>query len=297
MQERSKLGIIYPLAAYTIWGLLPLYWKQLEAIPATDILAHRIFWSFLFLAVIILFRKQWRETSVIFKSKKSFLTIASASILISINWLIYIWAVNNGHIVEASLGYYINPLLTILLGSAVLHEKSDKWQVISIILAFTGVAYLTYQHGSLPWIALTLAVSFAIYGLVKKITPMGPLTGLTAETMLVAPFALVFLTFQLSATTTYSELPGTTLLLVTLSGIATSVPLLLFAKGAKSVTLTTLGFVQYLSPSISLAIGIFVFSEPFTSAHKISFGLIWSALFIYTISRREVLKLFGIDKH
>ena len=213
--------------------------------------------------------------------------IAAAAILISINWLVFIWAVNNNHIVESSMGYYINPLLTILLGTVVLKEKRDRWQTLSIVLAFTGVAYFTYQFGSLPWVAITLAVSFALYGLVKKMSPLNSLVGLTAETIMVAPFAVLYLIYQGSTSTTYESISISTIVLILLSGVVTSIPLLLFAKGAKRVSLTTLGFVQYITPTISLLIGVFVYGETFTLAHRICFVLIWISLLIYSTTRKK----------
>jgi len=266
----------------------------MKQIPAGDILAHRIFWSFVFLAIILTGMHRWSELRRIFQSTRIFLAVMAASILISLNWLIYIWAVNSNHIVEASLGYYINPLLTILLGSLVLRERTDKWQLMAILLAFVGVAYLTFQFGSIPWVALTLAVSFALYGLVKKMSSLSPLTGLAAETMMMAPLALGYLFIQIKGTATYSHLSFTMVLLILLTGVVTSIPLLLFAQGAKRVSLTTLGFVQYLSPSISLLIGVLVYQEPFTVSHQICFGLIWTALAIYSFSRKEVLTKIGI---
>lgn len=292
--RKHNSGIIYPIAAYSMWGILPIYWKLMKQIPSGDILAHRIFWSFIFLALILTGMHRWSELQKIFKSARVFLAVVAASILISLNWLIYIWAVNSNHIVEASLGYYINPLLTIMLGSLVLRERTDKWQLTAITLAFIGVAYLTFQFGSIPWVALTLAISFALYGLVKKMSSLAPLTGLAAETMLVAPVALGFLLFQASNTTTYTHLSFQMAMLILLTGVVTSVPLLLFAQGAKRVSMTTLGFVQYFSPSISLLIGIFLYNEPFTTAHQVCFGLIWAALVIYSFSRKEVLAKFGV---
>lgn len=292
--KKHSTGIIYPIAAYSMWGILPIYWKLMKQIPAGDILAHRIFWSFVFLAIILTGMQRWSELRRIFKSPRIFLAVMAASILISLNWLIYIWAVNSNHIVEASLGYYINPLLTILLGSLVLRERTDKWQLMAILLAFAGVAYLTFQFGSIPWVALTLAVSFALYGLVKKMSSLSPLTGLAAETMMMAPLALGYLFIQIKGTATYSHLSFEMVLLILLTGVVTSIPLLLFAQGAKRVSLTTLGFVQYLSPSISLLIGVLVYQEPFTASHQICFGLIWAALAIYSFSRKEVLTKIGI---
>jgi chloramphenicol-sensitive protein RarD len=285
--ERSN--IIYPIAAYSLWGVLPIYWKVMKQLPSGDILAHRIFWSFLFLAVVISYMRRWSELRQAFSSAKSLLTVSVAALLISANWLIYIWAVNNNHIVEASLGYYINPLLTIFLGVVVLHERSDVWQIVALLLALAGVGLLTYQFGQVPWVAISLAVSFALYSLVKKLTKLSPLTGLAAETMMVAPLALVYLYMQVTgATTTYASLNYGMVVMILLTGVVTSVPLLLFAQGAKRVSLTTLGFVQYLSPSLSLIIGIFIYKEPFTLAYQVSFGLIWIALAIYSFSREEV---------
>lgn len=285
--QHKKSGIIYPIGAYVLWGILPIYWKLMKQLPAGDILAHRIFWSFIFLAIIITITRKWSNFKQGFKSKRTVLAVMLASILISANWLIYIWAVNSNHIVEASLGYYINPLVTILLGRIVLHEKADKWQTTSIIIALVGVAYLAYQFGSIPWVALSLALSFAFYGLVKKMSSLAPLNGLAAETLMVAPLALFYL-FQFGNAASYENLPITTYLLILMTGIVTSIPLLLFAKGTKCVSLTTIGFVQYLSPSISLLIGVFIYNEPFTHAHQVSFTLIWIALAIYTLTRNEV---------
>ncbi|WP_320052517.1 EamA family transporter RarD [uncultured Acetobacteroides sp.] len=295
--SNGRADIVYPIAAYSLWGILPIYWKVMKQLPAGDILAHRIFWSFLFLAVIISGMRRWKEFRQAFTSIRSLLTISVAAILISVNWLIYIWAVNNNHIVEASLGYYINPLLTILLGVVVLHERSDVWQIVAIALAFVGVALLTYQFGEVPWVAVSLAVSFALYGLVKKLSKLSPLTGLAAETMMVTPLALGYLYMQVSGTVNnYSSISYGMSIMILLTGVVTSIPLLLFAQGAKRVSLTTMGFVQYLSPSLSLLIGIFIYKEPFTLAYQISFGLIWVALAIYSFSRKEVLSKLKISK-
>ena len=258
----------------------------MKQIPAGDILAHRIFWSFLFLAAIISGLRKWDEFRHAFTSVRSILAVSLASILISTNWLVYIWAVNSNHIVEASLGYYINPLLTIMLGMIVLRERADFWQFVSIALAFVGVGFLTYQYGRVPWVALTLAVSFAVYGLVKKLSKLSSLTGLAAETMMVAPLALGFLIFQISTqAVAYVDISLWMVAMIILTGVVTAVPLLLFAQGAKRVSLSTLGFVQYLSPSLSLLIGIFIYKEKFTHIDLISFGCIWVALAIFSLTR------------
>ena len=292
-EKKSNSGVLYAIGAYGIWGILPIYWKAMKQIPAGDILAHRIFWSFLFLAAIISGLRKWDEFRHAFTSVRSILAVSLASILISTNWLVYIWAVNSNHIVEASLGYYINPLLTIMLGMIVLRERADFWQFVSIALAFIGVGFLTYQYGRVPWVALTLAVSFAVYGLVKKLSKLSSLTGLAAETMMVAPLALGFLIFQISTqAVAYVDISLFMVAMIILTGVVTSVPLLLFAQGAKRVSLSTLGFVQYLSPSLSLLIGIFIYKEKFTHIYLISFSCIWVALAIFSLTRKEVLDKF-----
>jgi chloramphenicol-sensitive protein RarD len=299
--KTGRAGVIYSISAYVLWGVLPIYWKSMKQIPSGEILAHRIFWSFLLLIGIILISKKWSEFKRAFSDLKTILGIFFGSILISINWLIYIWAVNNNHIIEASLGYYINPLFTILLGIVVLREKPDLWQIVAIVIAAFGVSFLAFQYGQFPWVALSLAISFGLYGLVKKLSKLSSINGLAAETLLVAPMAMGFLFFRLKdAPGLYSGMPLVLTILVLLSGLATSIPLLLFSQGAKRVSLSTLGFVQYLSPSISLLIGIFLYHEAFTSVDKISFGMIWMALAIYSFSRKELmmnlLKRFRFNK-
>jgi chloramphenicol-sensitive protein RarD len=240
---------------------------------------------------IIITGKKWKDFIKAFYSIKTTLAVVAGSLLISINWLLYIWAVNNNHIVEASLGYYINPLFTILLGIIVLKEKPDVWQMIAIAIAGTGVAFMTMEYNQVPWVALTLAFSFGLYGLVKKLSKLGSLNGLAAETTVLAPFALVYLLSGfIESPQKYIQLPWHVNLLILLSGVATSIPLLLFSKGAKRVSLSTLGFAQYLSPSISLVLGIFLYREPFTSTEKISFGCIWAALAIYSFTRKELFR-------
>jgi chloramphenicol-sensitive protein RarD len=282
-------GVFYTLSAYTLWGILPVYWKALKQIPAGEILAHRIFWSFLLLIAFIVFTKKWKEFKQGFSTFKGTIGIILGSMLIAINWLIYIWSVNSNHIVEASLGYYINPLFTIFLGVVVLRERPDIWQIIALGIAAAGVIFVAFQFGHIPWVALSLAFSFGLYGLVKKLSKLSSINGLAAETMMVAPLAFGFLFFKVNdGSGTYSNLSFLIVVLILLSGLVTSIPLLLFAQGAKRVSLTTLGFLQYLSPSISLILGIFLYRESFTRIDKISFGCIWAALAIYSFSRKEV---------
>ncbi|MHB8075399.1 MAG: EamA family transporter RarD [Desulfosporosinus fructosivorans] len=289
--ERSYgKGIAYAILSYVLWGILPLFWKALKQIDASEILASRILWSFVFLLLILLTVGGLRDLQKVFSSAKTILSVFIGSLLITANWFIYIWAVNNNHVIEASLGYYINPLFTVVLGIVVLKERIDKWQVVSLLLALLGVIVITVQYGKMPWVALLLAISFGLYGLVKKLSDLTSIIGLTAETMIIAPIALGYIVYQqVEGTSTLTALPLNVLILVVLTGIVTAIPLLLFAQAAKCVSLSTIGFIQYLSPSITLLMGIFLFKEVFTGVDFMSFGLIWLALGIYSFSRKDFL--------
>jgi chloramphenicol-sensitive protein RarD len=285
-------GVWYAVAAYTMWGFLPLYWKLLDQIPSIEILAHRVIWSFIFVSVIIAVTSKWTifkaECKKIFLNRSHLLSLIASSLLISANWLIYIWAVNTGQFIETSMGYYINPLLSVLLGIIVLKERLTYWQTLSFILATIGVAVLTFQYGQVPWIALGLALSFGLYGLTKKIANLNSLIGLTFETLFVLPIALIYISsLQLAGTGALTiSSPDITLLLMG-AGVATALPLLFFAQGAKRIPLSMIGFLQYIAPSIILFIGVFIFKEPFTTVHLISFTFIWSALTLYSLSRTK----------
>ncbi len=283
-------GIIYTVASYGAWGILPLYWKAIQQVPAFEILAHRIVWSFVFVTILLSIREGLKELKQAVVSWKSLLGVLLGSVLISANWFIYIWAVNSNQVIETSLGYYINPLITILLGLAVLRERIDRWQAGSLLLALIAVGVETIQYGRIPWVALGLAVSFGLYGLVKKLSNLSSLAGLALETICVTPLAMGFLMYkQVGGTAAFGSISLSVTLLLIVSGVVTATPLLWFAQGAKLVSLTTIGFIQYLSPSISLILGIFVFKEPFTGVDLFSFGLIWCALTLYSLSRKEVL--------
>lgn len=293
----KKLGTIYALLAYVLWGILPLYWKLLQHIGAEEILSYRIVASFLFMIALLLIKKSWftflHTCQLLWREKKRAIALIVASLLISTNWFIYIWAVNHDHMVEASLGYYMNPLLNVLLGVIVLKERLYKWQVVSFILAAVGVVLMTIEYGKIPWVALSLACSFALYSLVKKVISVDATIGLTVETMLVTPFAFIFIVHS------FGQLPDAsfslaTMLLLVGAGPATALPLLYFAKGAQHISLTLLGFLQYISPTLSLLLGVFLFHEPFTNAHVYAFICIWTALILFSISstwekRREKL--------
>jgi chloramphenicol-sensitive protein RarD len=277
-------GTCYAIGAYALWGLLPIYWKWLLHVPATQVLCHRILWSFITLVVIILISRQWRAFREAIADLRMLRAYAIAAVLISINWLTYIWAVNAGFIVETSLGYFINPLLSVLLGVVFFRERLRPLQWAAIALACAGVVYLTYAYGSLPWIALTLAVTFCAYGLVKKTAPLGSLHGLTLETLVLLVPAIMFLV--------YSDMAGNGALfnsgaisdvLLMGAGIITAVPLLLFSSAARRIPLSLIGILQYISPTLQFLLGVMVYKEPFAATKFIGFGIVWAALIIYGV--------------
>lgn len=280
-----KQGVFYAIAAYFMWGLLPLYWKVFQAMGAWEILAHRIVWSVVFVAIIIIVTKRIRKLRESVSGAKMVGALIICSLLISANWLLYIWAVNNDQVMQTSLGYYMNPLITVLMGVIFLKEKMHVGQWISLALASCGVLYITIQYGEFPWVALSLALTFAFYGLAKKLVKLEAIIGLAWETFFVAPIALAYLLMiQINGTETVSALAWWQVLLLTLAGVGTALPLYWFAQAAARLPLSMIGFIQYLSPTISLLSAIFLFHEPFTTTHMISFSLIWGALIIFTVS-------------
>ncbi|GAB3048410.1 EamA family transporter RarD [Virgibacillus ainsalahensis] len=294
--NQEKIGITYAAGAYLLWGFLPIYWKMVDNVSAGEILAQRIIWSFAFMLAIVLISGKFpafiMECKRIWKKKKQLLGISLASIFISLNWLTFIWAVNSDYVVQASLGYYINPLVSILLGIIVLKEKYTGRQFLSFILAAVGVLYLTVSFGVFPWVSFVLAFSFAFYGLLKKMVDLSAMFGLTIETLIVTPIALIYVfTLSENAFSMATPLSATNLLLMG-GGVVTAVPLLLFASGAKQIPLAMIGFLQYIAPTIMLFLGVFLYNEPFTQAHLIAFLFIWAALIIYMASsyKRPVSK-------
>lgn len=289
--KSSKTGVLSALAAYTAWGLLPIYWKTLQGVPAQEILAHRITWSFVFVALLVLYKKQWGRIRSVLRDRSKMLGLLLSALLVTSNWYIYIWAVNSNKVVEASLGYYFNPLIVVLMGIMVLGERIDRWQIASIVLACLGVLILALEYGKIPWISLGLATTFALYGLAKRLVAVDSLLGLTLETAVVTPLAIIYLwTTGANGGGAISHFGTSTLLLLMGAGIVTAIPLLWFAHAAKNVPFTTIGFIQYLSPTLSLLLGVFVYHEEFTAAHALSFGFIWLALAVYSISRIVVFR-------
>lgn len=283
-KNAGAVGIAYALAAYLLWGLTPIYWKALRAIPGPEVLAQRMIWALLFVAILIAIFRQWRGVRRVIGSWRRLVPLMVTSVLVSFNWGVYIWAVNADHILEASLGYFINPLVNVLLGVVFLGERLRPWQGLAVLLAVGGVVNLTLSLGVFPWISLSLAVSFGFYGLIRKIVPTEPLVGLSCETALVLPVALAYLAY-LSVTGTAAAHDadlGLWLLLIG-SGVVTALPLLWFAQAAKRLQYTTIGLVQYVAPSLHFALAVFLYGETFTDAHLITFACIWGGLVIYTV--------------
>lgn len=277
-------GVLYGIGAYVLWGFFPIYWKFLHGVPALQVIGHRIGWSFVVLVIYILVTKQWQDFRSVAFNIKTISIYTIAGILLSINWLVYVWGVNAGFIVETSLGYFINPLLSVLMGVLFLRERLRPAQWIPVIIAASGVIYLTYVYGRLPWIALSLALSFGLYGLVKKLSPLGSLYGLTLETGAVFPFALLFLLFVQAKGTGAFLHEGTTVDLFLLgAGVVTTIPLLMFASAAKKIPLTMIAILQFITPSMQFLIGVFLYKEPFDHSHLIGFGIVWVALIIFWI--------------
>jgi len=277
-------GIWNGLAAYAMWGFFPIYWKLLHEVPALQVIGHRISWSFILLIAVILFTKQWQEFRSVALVPKVIGIYALAGVLLSINWLVYVWGVNSGFIVETSLGYFINPLISVLLGVLFLRERLRTMQWVAVGLAAAGVIYLTFTYGRPPWIALSLAFSFGIYGFVKKMAPLGSLYGLTLETALVSPLALIYLLFvQFAGTGAFLHQGSLTDFLLIGTGAVTSIPLLMFASAARQIPLTMIGILQYIAPTLQFLIGVFLYHEPFDQSRLVGFSLVWLALMVFWV--------------
>ncbi|MCS7011766.1 MAG: EamA family transporter RarD [Anaerolineales bacterium] len=275
-------GILYALGAYGTWGLFPAYWKLLKHVPALQLLSHRIIWSFLFLLAFLLATKQWTKFRRAIVSLKVLSLYLVAAVLIGVNWLTYVWAVNAGYIVETSLGYFINPLLNVLLGVLFFRERLRPLQWLPVMLAAVGVIYLTWAYGRLPWIALLLAFSFGFYGLVKKIAPLSSVFGLSLETgLLFLPALGWLLVAERGGQGAFLHAGLATDLLLVGAGPITSIPLLMFAAAAQRIPLSMLGIIQYIAPTLQFLLGIFAFREPFTHAQLIGFSIVWTALLLF----------------
>lgn len=271
------------VAAFLTWGLVPIYWKLLQSVPATEILAHRFVWTCIFMVLLLTWQRRWPEVLANARSRRTALFCVASGVAIAINWFLFIWAVNAGHLLETSLGYFMTPLVNVLFGALFLRERLTRGQLVSVALAAAAVAWLTFGFGRLPWVALTLCTSFGFYGLFRKVSGAAPTPGLFLETTVIAPFALGYLIYLArSGEIRFGlALPKLSILLI-ITGIVTGIPLLWFAHAARHLRLTTVGFLQYLAPSCTFFLGVFVYHETFRRAQFLTFSLIWVALAIFT---------------
>ncbi len=282
-RTESFSGVAFAAGAYLIWGLSPIYFKNLLAVPALEILMHRVIWSFLFLLPLLMLLKKWRAFIDILKKPRLLAVLCVSTLLVGSNWFLFIWAVNHDRILQTSLGYYINPLVNMLIGALFLKERLRAPQLAAVFIAGAGVLYLTIDYGQLPWISLVLAFSFGFYGLIRKVAPIPALEGLAVETLLMCPPALGYLMFLYfsGAGAFLRTTPGFSLLLMA-SALVTALPLLFFNKGARRLHLTTIGFLQYIAPSCTFLLAVFMYDEPMTAAQRVTFGMIWTALALYS---------------
>jgi chloramphenicol-sensitive protein RarD len=280
-EERS--GLIAGFAAFITWGLVPVYWKLLKAVPASEILAHRFVWTSVFLTLLLSWQRRWPEVREAARSRRAMLYCLTSGTFIAINWFVFIWAVNAGHIIETSLGYFMTPLVNVLFGAVFLREHLSRWQLVSVALATGAVLNLTMGYGRFPWIALVLCFSFGLYGFFRKKSGTRAIPGLFFETMLIVPLALIYLvSLENKGQLIFAQNLSIALLLM-ISGIVTGLPLVWFGHAARNLRLTTVGFLQDLAPTCSFYLGVFLYHETFTHAHLITFSMIWLALAIVSI--------------
>jgi chloramphenicol-sensitive protein RarD len=282
MPERNR-GALYASGAFALWGILPVYLRALGSVAPTEVLVHRIVWLGVFLALVLTRQGAWTPLVVAGRDRRTLFRFASSALLLSINWFLYIWSVNAHRVVDASLGYFINPLVNVLLGVAVLGERLRRWQWASVALAGSGVAWLTWVSGSPPWIGLSLAATFGIYGLLRKTAALGALHGLAMETAVLLPIAVGYFVFLGVTGQSHFVSGGAAIrLLLVAAGPVTGIPLLLFAAGARLIPLSLLGLLQYIGPTLQLVIGLFLWHEPFVAAKAFGYSIIWAALALYT---------------
>ncbi|MBY7733343.1 EamA family transporter RarD [Vibrio bathopelagicus] len=282
-QQRTRQGILLAVAAYTMWGIAPIYFKSLSEVSPFEILSHRVVWSFFLLAFLLHMSRGWRKVRDTLTSKPKMLYLVATSILVGANWLIFIWAVNSNHMLDASLGYYINPLINVLLGMFFLGERLRKLQWFAVSLAAIGVIIQLIAFGSVPIVAIALAFSFGFYGLLRKKVSLEAQTGLFIETLVMLPIAATYLLFIAdSATSDFSMNPMQLNLLLVAAGVITTVPLLCFTGAATRLKLSTLGFFQYIGPSLMFLLAVLIYGEAFTSDKAITFAFIWGALVIFS---------------
>jgi chloramphenicol-sensitive protein RarD len=283
-RRETIAGVLYAGSAFLIWGLSPIYWKAMQSVPALEIVTHRVVWSFLFLIGLTLVQHRWGEFVDVVKTPRTLLILALTTLLVSSNWLLYIWAVNAGYMLQASLGYYINPLVNVLLGMVFLRERLRRPQALAVLLACAAVLFRTVSHGEFPWIALTLGFTFGVYGLIRKVAPVSSLVGLTVETLLLAiPGVVYLLLLESQAAGALFHVSRSLNLLLIGTGVFTAVPLLFFNLGARRINLSTVGLMQYVAPSGMFLLAVLVYGEPFSATQAWTFVMIWTALAVYSI--------------
>ncbi|WP_372882391.1 EamA family transporter RarD [Psychromonas sp.] len=285
--SQAQLGIIYALSAYLLWGFAPIYFKYLEFIPIYEVLAHRVIWSVVFTAIVITFMGGWPKAIAVFRKPKNIFFLICTSLLITFNWTVFIWAINNGRMLEASLGYFINPLINVLLGLLFLNESFSRLKWVAILLALVGVLIQVVQLGNLPWVSLVLPISFGLYALLRKKIQIEALTGLFFETLLVLPVALCYL-FLISGSNSANMINNnwTLNIWLMLAGIVTAMPLIFFAQAALRLKLSTLGFFQYLAPSIVFAMAVLLYGEVLSPPKMITFIFIWVGIFLFVFENK-----------
>ena len=282
--SESRSALLAGVAAFGFWGIVPIYWKLLRALPAGEILAHRFVWTSVFLVALLTWQRRWPELMESVRSPRALGWCFASGIAISINWLLFIWAVNVGRVLETSLGYFMTPLVNVLFGAIFLRERLTRTQFVSVLFACAGVLNLTLGYGKFPWLALVICTSWGFYGLLRKVSAVRPIPGLFLETTLLAPFAVAFLVFvqESGAGAFRSDRPALAILLAS-TGLVTGLPLVWFGHAARHLRLTTIGFLQYLAPTGSFLLGVFLYHEPFTRGHLVTFALIWTGLAIFTV--------------
>jgi chloramphenicol-sensitive protein RarD len=283
-RRRSLAGVLYAAGAFLIWGFSPVYWKALLSVPALEIIAHRTVWAFLFLAVLTIAQKRWVEVLRVLKTPRIMGVLFVTAILVCINWLVYVWAVNAGYLLQASLGYFINPLVNVLLGMIFLRERLSRNQTVAVVIAGLAVIYRTVAIGQFPWVAMTLGLGFGFYGLIRKIAPVTSLVGLTVETLWLVPCSagyLIYLDLQGQGALLRTTVAMDALLIGT--GVVTAVPLLFFNLGARRINLSSVGLMQFIAPTCMFLLAVVAYGEPFSVDQLGTFALIWAALAIYSI--------------
>ena len=288
--RKARAGLLYGLAAYGLWGIMPIYFKWLQAVPSIDIVAHRIVWSLVALAVLVTFVRAWDQVIAAVRDRRTRAILFLTALLIGTNWLLYVYAINSGHILAGSLGYYLNPLANILLGRFILKERLTRLQWAAVALAAGGIAVLAAGALGTLWISLTLCFSFATYGLLRKVIAVDSLAGLTVETFLLFPVAFAWLAFGGAEGRPFLGAGGTETALLMAAGIVSTVPLLCFTAAARRLAYSTVGILQFIAPTLQFALAVAIYDEPYTRAHAIAFGCIWTALLLYVVALANSLR-------